>query len=175
MRRVARLPLVLTTVVVLVATLAGCTDDGPEGAAEDPTQRLVEIYAAAIESVVDEARARPDDDADAITLFLEVRDDVEVSAEVQVGVVGALEPWASVRFIDSLEEAVAVDDDEAPVRNDGMLIGLGAVGEGATSTTVMIDRYEGPEATTVFEIDVQRRAGEWTVDGTPRTVAVDAP
>lgn len=175
MRRLARLLLVVTASSLLAGALVGCTDDANGGAGEDPTQRLVDIYAAAVEAVVAEARPLPDDGDEPLAVYLEAREDTEISAEVQVGVVDALEPWASVRFIDSLEEAVEVDADGAPVRGDGVLVGLGVVGDGLASTTVMVDRYEGPDRTSVFEVDVVRRRGEWSVDGAPRPTAVDAP
>lgn len=175
MRRVARLLLVLATSTALTAGVVACTDDDSGAATQDPNRRLVEVYATAIEAVVSEAGALPGEDDDRLNLYLEVREDAEVSAEVQVGVLTELEGWAEVRFIDSLEEAVDLDADGAPVRGDGVLIGLGSVSEGATAAVVMLDRYEGPASTTVFEIDVVRRAGEWSVDGSPRTVSVDAP
>ena len=58
---------------------------------------------AAASSAASLAGALPGEDDDRLNLYLEVREDAEVSAEVQVGVLTELEEWAEVRFIDSLE------------------------------------------------------------------------
>ena len=173
MRRPVRLVAsVLVTATLLVFT-AACGDDA--ASSPDPNERLVDIYAAAIEAIAADATTLPTEDEQPLTVFVAEHEEVEISADVQVGVVAALESWASVRFIDSLEEAVDLDAEGEPVRGEGVLVGLGEVSDGEASATLVADRYEGEGMTVVFDLELTRRVGEWSVTMPLDGVAVDAP
>ena len=174
MRRHVRLLAVLAT-SILLATLTGCGDDDGEVSPPDPEDRLVAIYAATIEALAADAGPLPGEDDNRLTIFVAPREDATIDADVQVGVVSELESWASVRFIDGLDEAIERDDPEEPVRDDGLLIGLGAVSDGEAAATLVADRYESVDSMTVFEVDVVRRVGEWNVETPLDGVPVDAP
>lgn len=162
---------------ILLIGLSACGDDGGTPTTEqDPDERLVEIYSATVEAIAAHDRPAPDpEDGSMTTLFLQAREDTEITAEVQVGVVNELDDWANVRFIDDLEEAVDVDADGAPVRDDGLLIGLGAVTDGAVTATLTADSYESEELTLVFDVSLRRRAGTWEVEGPLEGVRVPNP
>lgn len=172
MRRPVRL--VASVLVTTMLLAAGCGDDDTPSP-PDPNERLTDIYAAAIEAIAADATDLPGEDDDPLTVFVAEHEEAEISADVQVGVVAALESWATVRFIDSLDEAVDRDEDGAPVRGEGILVGLGEVGDGEATATLVADRYEGEGTTVVYDLELTRRGGEWTVETPLDGVAVDAP
>jgi hypothetical protein len=108
-------------------------------------------------------------------VFLQAREETEINAEVQVGVVNELAGWANVRFIDDVAEAVDGDVDGAPVRDDGTLIGLGTVGDGEVAAELVADRYVSDEETMVYDVSLQRRGGEWSVVEPLEAVPVGTP
>jgi hypothetical protein len=148
---------------VALIGLASCTDD--RGRADDTNQRLIDIYSAAIEQVV--TYERPDlaiDEPLDIVVYVSPRGEVDIVLEVQLGVVIALEEWATIRFIDEFEEAIDGGQDHQPVRDGGVLVGLGEVSDGTTSARVVADRYEQAGELVSFDLTLQRSGGEWTVD-----------
>jgi hypothetical protein len=164
-------------VVALATGAASCGDDEPD-ARQDPTQRLVDIYSVTVTEIADDAptvAAEEGDEDEKRNVYLRARDETEISAEVQVGIVNDLDEWANVRFIDDLEEAVDLEADGAPVRDDGILIGLGQVGEGEVSAMLTADRYVSDGDIVVYEVAVQRRGGEWTVEQPLDGVSVHTP
>ena len=178
--------LVAALVVIAALLAAGCGDDEPS-AGEDPTERLVGIYSATVTAVVAQSDVPSDDGEDddggdegkdedtTRTVFLQAHEDNEISAEVQVGVVNELDDWANVRFIDDLEEAVDESVDGAPVRDHGVLIGLGPATEGAVTSTLVADQYVSATQTMVFDVSLRRRSGEWTVEEPLEGVSVRNP
>jgi len=161
-----RLPLLLAVLLLLSA----CTD---EASPDDPNQRLVGIYSAAIPAVVIHERPDLRDETLDLVVFVATREDVTIPIEVQIGVVNELEDWATIRFIDDFDEALTGDDDERTVRDGGVLVQLGDVSDGTTSVTVDADRYEGTGRLLTFDLSLLRRAGEWHVDEPVSATAVD--
>jgi hypothetical protein len=173
-----RRSLAIAAVVVALGG-ASCTDDAPS-TEQDPNERLIEIYSVTVTELVEEAGALPsvDDEGKAeelTTVFLQAREETEINAEVQVGVVNELAGWANVRFIDDVAEAVDGDVDGAPVRDDGTLIGLGTVGDGEVAAELVADRYVSDEETMVYDVSLQRRGGEWSVVEPLEAVPVGTP
>jgi hypothetical protein len=156
--------LLLTLTVVLVGSAGACTDDTARG--DDPNQRLIDIYSAAIPAIV--TYERPDlaalDELDTV-VYVAAREGVDIALDVQIGVVVALDEWATIRFIDEFEEAIVGDESEQQVRDGGVLVQLGAVPEGVTTVELGADRYERADHLLSFELSLQRRGGEWSVVG----------
>lgn len=147
--------------LLLIATVA-CTDN--TNAADDPNQRLIEIYSATIKTVA--VHDHPDfTDTDALdtVVYVVPRDDVEIPIDVQLGVVLELEEWATIRFIDELEEAIDTGAPNEPVRDEGILVGVGQVPDGTATVEVIADRYEHADALIAFELTLERRGGDWAV------------
>jgi hypothetical protein len=174
-RRWVRLSAIAAAVCGLSLAIASCADDDGE-AGQDPNQRLVEIYSATVTAIVDDAGMKPtaEDDPTA-TVFLQTHDDVEINADVQVGVVNELADWANVRFIDDIEEAIDSDADGAPVRDDGTLVGLGPVSEGLVTADLTADRYLSERETVIYEVSVERSGGVWTIEEPIAGVRVPNP
>jgi hypothetical protein len=99
-----------------------------------------------------------------IVVYVSPRGEVDIVLEVQLGVVIALEDWATIRFIDEFEEAIDGGQDHQPVRDGGVLVGLGEVSDGTTSARVVADRYEQADELVSFDLTLHRSGGEWTVD-----------
>lgn len=154
----------LTLTIIATLGLSACTDDGGSAAPQDPNARLTDIYVATIRTVV--AHERPDitteEPVDPV-VFVSPREGVDIGLDVQAGVVVALEDWATIRFIDEITEAIEPNEPDGTVRDGGMLIGLGPVPDGAAHVVVGADRYERADEMTVFELQVQRRSGTWSV------------
>lgn len=163
-RRWVGLCAVAVSVSGLCLALASCGDDGSE-TGQDPNQRLVEIYSATVTAIVEDAGLSPaSEDDPETTVFLQTREESNINAEVQVGVVNELDDWANVRFIDDLEEAVDTDADGAPVRDGGTLVGLGPVGDGVVSVDLTADQYLSETETIVYDVSVRRSGGTWAVE-----------
>ena len=152
----------LALVALLVVVAGSCTDDA-DGSA-DPNQRLIDIYAATIQTVT--VHERPDfsghDELD-VVVYVAPREGVEIALDVQLGVVLALEEWATIRFIDEFEEAIVSGEPDQPVRDGGVLIGLGDVPDGTASVDLIADRYERADQLIAYDLTLQRRGGEWSV------------
>lgn len=158
------------TVVTIVAS--GCGDD--DVAAPDPDDRLIEIYSATIEAVVADAAPMPDEDDEPMFVYVGSRNEAAIDADVQLGVVVALEDWATIRFIDEQNEAIDSDDPELPVRGEGMLVGLGPVPDGEVSVVVYADRYQSASSTIVYDVELNRRGGVWIAETPLDGTEVDA-
>jgi hypothetical protein len=152
----------LALVALLLLTATSCTDDANGSA--DPNQRLIDIYAVAIQTVA--VHERPDfsgqDELD-VVVYVAGREGVDIALDVQLGVVLALEDWASIRFIDEFDEAIASGEPDQPVRDGGVLIGLGDVPDGTASVELIADRYERAGQLMAFDLTLRRRSGEWSV------------
>ncbi|MGY6502714.1 MAG: hypothetical protein ACXIVQ_17690 [Acidimicrobiales bacterium] len=163
----------LLLTILATLGLASCTDDTQRAVPEDPNARLTNIYAATIRSVV--TFERPDltlDEPIEPVVFVSPREDVEIGLDVQAGVVIALENWATIRFIDEIDEAIDRNEPDGIVRDGGMLIGLGPVPDGTSNVTVGADRYERADEMMVFELQVQRRSGTWSVTNSPEVLVI---
>jgi hypothetical protein len=163
--------------VALVVGATSCVDDEPS-AGQDPTERLVEIYSVAVTEIAADAPTIPPDegeDDEKRNVFLRASAETEMTAEVQVGVVNELAEWANVRFIDDMEEAVDLEVDGAPVRDDGILIGLGEVSDGEVSAMLTADRYVSDSGIVVYEVPLRRQGGAWAVEEPLVGVSVRTP
>jgi hypothetical protein len=146
------------------AGASACSDVA--GGNDDETDRAVDIYVAVLRSVVEPVKP----DVEHPPVFVEHEDmDEDIALDVQVGVVNELEDEYDVRFIDSREEALPSDEPDAPVADDGVLVGLGPIGTG-DPVTVLAHRYWGEGREESFAVDVHKSGDEWDA-ATPREVA----
>ncbi len=121
--------------VVLVLVAAAACSDGEESAAADRTAQVVEAivrdYAA--EVVVD-------GDAVPVVFVAEAGDGAELTIEVQVATVDAVHDDVDVRFVDDREEAIDTDADGSPLKEPGVLLGLGPI-PADDPVVVEVERY----------------------------------
>lgn len=150
---------------VTAALLAGCGD------ASGQEQTAAEIYAAAIRWLVDDGR--DSEPVEGERVFVESVDEAGIPLAVQADVVNLLEDELSVRFIDAWEEAIDTAEPGDPVRDAGVLIGLGAVDvEERSPVRIYVDRYRHLLDVAAYDMLIERRAGRWRVTGDPRPVPV---
>ncbi len=172
-----RLPAALVPVLVsgLVVVWAGACSDP----ADDRSDRDAAVYAAAIGEVIT-VHAIPPEDPEAVpVIYVESFDTGAIDLEVQVAVVARFLDRYDIRFIDDLGEVVDPDLENAPVRDDLLLVGLGAITPGATDREVgvraevyrSLDDIDAYRMTIVFDRAATTEEPEqWTVEGTPEPV-----
>lgn len=155
----------LTTLFVVTAALSFVACGNGTTSADDPHRRNVDIYTEVIPAVA--TYQRPDlaaEDSLDVVVYVVEREGVAISLEVQIDVVNALAEWAEIRFIDELDEAIDNSEPHQPVRANSVLVGLGAIPDGPTSVTMMADRYEYADELIAFELELNRRGGEWELE-----------
>jgi hypothetical protein len=152
---------VLLGLLGLPLLLAACGEDDavPEGAA-----REARVYAAIVADAADAADAAAGGGRDPGIVFVEPLDpDDPISLEVQAGVVQRVRREVDVRFVDSREAALDLDEPGAPVRGDGLLLGLGPVPEGRSRVEVEVRRYRHRDEEVRQVVALQRVEREWRV------------
>ncbi len=147
---------------VALFALASCRTDGDDPRSSDADL----VYAATIEAMVTEhigtapstiaptapdsgkGAARDGDEQEALLqVYVEpLGDGYVIDLAVQARVVTVLDTVARVRFIDHRAEAIDEDLPGKPVRENGMLVGLGPIVAGdADQRTVQARRYLKPD------------------------------
>lgn len=149
----------------LAASLAGA-------ACTEPSQsdtREAAVYEELLRWVIE--TERPGDGDGPPSLFVDSATDSEIPLEVQVEVIDRLGDDADVRFIDDREEAVT-DDELAPVHDEGVLVGLGAVPTGPP-VIVRLEVYRSVEDTAAYLVELAGSDEAWRISGTPQPVIVE--
>jgi hypothetical protein len=154
-------PVAAVMVGVLLA-VSGCTGSEP-GAL-----RAGEVYDALVRWF---STASPDD-PDPLTVHVERWDDGALDLATQAEVVASTAEVATVRFIDSRDEALEWSDDVAQVRAEGVLIRLGPVPERGRQFEVLVDRWVDGDSFERLSVTVVQRAAEWGVLGEPALLGV---
>ena len=150
--------------LVLCATAASCTSGVEDLTSDD--ERIAGVYASILDWTLDEEPSLSTDEKPEWVLFVASRSEEQIDLDVQVAVVTALEPRVFVRFIDDRLEAVEVDSENEPVRDEGLIVGLGAVAEGE-SVEVYVDRYRETGDVEAWLVTVGRAGTTWEIVGSP--------
>ncbi len=163
----------MRAVGVLAFLIAGVISCG--SGAEDPVagdDRTAAVYNSVLTWVLDGepgvgAGERPD-----WTLFVAPRSEIEIDLDVQVAVVEALDSSIFVRFIDERTEAVHENVADNAVRDDGILVGLGAVEQEGDIVEVYVDRYQNANEVEAWWIILRRSGNVWQLVDTPESTDV---
>lgn len=138
-----------------LAVAAGCSTD-----VSDPSRARAEAYVDVVKAAVGVASfADLDQRSDLVVWIYPLPDAEPIELEVQVEMLELLEEFATVRFVDSFEEAVDDDDGEPAVIEEGVVVGLGAVDEDMPSR-IEVERYETEDDEASSTVYV-RRQGSW--------------
>jgi len=123
MLRSATLRRVVVAIVLCGALLAGCGDgDGSRDS------RVADAYIVVVEWVLAEPEFAPDPTLDEMPpVFVDGLGTGEIDLDVQVEIVRHFEPVVDIRFIDTRTEALDESEVGTPVRDGGLLLGLGPV------------------------------------------------
>ena len=159
---------------VLSASLVACSDSSGE-----PKDEAADVYSAIIRQLLVEQdsatspgspagsqSSRGDTAAQSLrSVFVEpLGDGYVIDLTVQARVVKTLKALAEVRFIDNRAEAVEKDEPGEPVRNEGMLVGLGPLVQAADrQRTVPVRRYLGPKDHEDLLVTVTASGEDWLV------------
>ena len=105
------------------ALLAGCGDD-----AGNRASTVADAYIVVVEWTLAGPEFAPDPTlAETFPVFVESLGPGEIDLDVQVEIVGHFEPDVDIRFIDTRTEALDETEVGAPVRDGGLLVGLGPI------------------------------------------------
>ena len=150
---------------VVTLTLAACdqADDDPKAG----EGREAAVYESILEWILDEEPVADTDERPGWTMYVTSRHERPVAVEVEVLVVEALDERIVVRFIDERGEAVDEGAENQPVRENGMLVGLGAVPVEGDRVDVYIDRYLEIDDVVAWEVTVRSVGETWTITGVP--------
>ena len=162
----------LTLVPVLVVALVGCSSTDIDPAAGAGDDRTAAVYGTILEwLILGEPGVDGAEQADWV-LFVATRSTEVIDIDIQAVVVAALDPVVKVRFIDDWAEAVDGEHETEPVRDLGLLVGLGAVTPEGDTVEVYADRYRNTEQVEAWQFTVSRVGGFWELTGTPEIIDV---
>jgi hypothetical protein len=147
----------------LAFTLASCSSEP----ASPP-----KVDAAAVYETVIRWFARSDrTDPDPLPVFVEPRGQgTSIALDVQADVVKVTTDVATVRFIDTRDEALTTNDDgEVVVADGGMLIRLAPVVEQGTTMQLDVDVYQQDQEFHTLQFDLGISGDRWTITQPPTT------
>jgi hypothetical protein len=152
--------------LVLAGLLAGCSSE--EGG--EDLDRRVEIYGLMLDWILEREEfpvVATEPDATP-TVFVDhlAR---QIDLDVQVGLVARYEDRFELRFVDALSEAVDDEEPQAPVRNDGVLVGLGSIPD-TSPFLVRAEVYRDQRSLDAFRFDLVRWGGDWVLRDEPEPV-----
>ncbi|MCP3854806.1 MAG: hypothetical protein GY745_00480 [Actinomycetia bacterium] len=156
----------LVPVIVLGALVAsGCSsgtqaDNTPEADAYEAMLRWILLHTE--DSVASSgSKPRP--------VFVDNLGPEEIALDVQVELVVRLAGDAELRFVDSRKEAIDVDSEDRPVRDGGVLVGLGVVPD-EPPAAVRGEVYLGLNDVLGWRFPLKKTADRWELDNDPEVV-----
>jgi hypothetical protein len=156
----------VVAVLLCGAALGGCGDD----ARNDDDRFVTDAYTVAIEWVLARPEFAPDVDLEVVPpVFVDSLGPDEIDLDVQVEIVRRFEPVVDVRFTDTRGEALDATKDGAPVRDGGLLLGLGAVPI-TTSAEFRCEIYRSADAVVAYRFRVTREGEEMVLIEPPEPV-----
>jgi hypothetical protein len=151
-------------VVICSTPLIGCGSTSPDEV------RAAGAYTAVVRWLL--TNEMGDDPDPELALFLESLTADEIPLEVQVEMIGLLEEFENVRFIDEHEEAVDIDLVGFPVHDDGLLIALGALGPDDPAV-VRAEIYRSSDEISAFRFTLVESDSGWRVAADPEVIPVE--
>ena len=144
--------------VVLVAlALAGC-----DGTTKDEASRDAQVYVATIRMVL--AAEPPREEAAPLPVVYVVGvGEEKIAPSVQADVAQELDKDAEIRFADKREEALLEDQEDVPVRDDGVLVAVGAVPPDVDSVDVHVEIYRSEVDSSKVVLTIGKQSSQWAV------------
>ena len=148
----------------IVSVLAACSSPSPTS----PEVRAADVY----DSIVRWFAQSATDDPEPLPVFIEPRGEgASIQLDVQADLIKSAHDVATVRFIDSRDEAlVKNDDDTVVVADDGILIRLAPVVEEGRKVRINVDVHDHDEEFHTLQFDLSQVNGAWVVDQPPIAV-----
>jgi hypothetical protein len=151
--------------VAIVLILAACSASSPPKAGA----RAGAVY----DAIVRWYAARSTTDPDPLPVFVEPRGEgASIQLDVQAQLVKSTKDVATVRFIDTRQEAmITKPDGTVVVANDGILLRLAPVVEQGNKVQLDVDLHNHDEVFTTMQFDLTLVDDKWVLDRPP----VDLP
>ena len=137
--------------------VAGCDGGAPEELSRD-----AHVYVAAIRDVLTEEGPSEDPDVLPLVFVIGVGEE-RIAASVQAEVVGELDEEAEVQFADARSEVVLDDEEDAPVRDDGVLVAVGALAPEGDPVEIAVEVYRSDVDWSKRVLTIASRSSQWTV------------
>lgn len=123
------------------------------------------IGAGAYEAVLAEFLPEPpvDEDAERPIVYVAHLSDEPLSLDMQVAIIESLAGTHDVRFVDDARAAVDDADEDAPPRDDGLLLGIGTI-PSSPPHTVRVEVYTGADQVEAHRLTLVERGSVWRVE-----------
>ena len=121
------------------------------------------------ETIVRWFSERSPDDPDPLPVFIESRGEgASIELDVQAELIQSTQDFATVKFIDSREEALVTNDDGTVVVADGgILVRLAPVIEEGRKVRLDVDVHQSDENFTTMQFTLNLDNDEWVLEEPP--------
>jgi hypothetical protein len=147
-----------------MSILAACSSASPE----NPEVRAGAVY----NTIVRWFAQSSSDDPDPLPVFIEPRGEgASIQLDVQAELIKSTQDVATVRFIDSRDEALVTKDDGTVVVADGgMLLRLSPVIEEGNKVRIDVDIHDHDEQFKTLQFVLDRVGDNWQIELPPTVV-----
>jgi hypothetical protein len=154
---------------VLLAAIVSLTAACSAASPENPEVRAGAVY----DSIVRWFAQESSDDPDPLPVFIEPRGEgASIQLDVQAELIKSTKDVATVKFIDSRDEALVTNEDGTiVVADDGILIRLAPVVEEGDKVRIDVDLHDQDEQFQTMQFNLRTVNDTWVIDGAP----VDVP
>jgi hypothetical protein len=142
-----------------VGAVLGGACGGPTGEVES---RAAQVYVATIRDVVADLPAAEDPEAVPVVYVVGVGERA-IPADVQAEVAAELDGDVDIRFADQRTEAVLEGEEKTPVRDEGVLLGIGELADDANPVELPVEIYWSEDDWSKVIFTLARRSSQWTV------------
>ena len=155
--------LLFAAVVLVVLVVTACSD----GSTATPEARASAVYAEIVRWF-----ARANTDAEPLPVFIEPRGaGATIGLDVQAELIKDVQDVATVRFIDSRDEALVTNDDgTVVVAGGGVLLRLAPVVEEGSKVRIEVDVHEHDEQFRTEQFDLGLVGTRWEIEQPPTSV-----
>ena len=153
---------------VLLAAIVSLTTACSAASPENPEVRAGAVYDTIVRWFASESA----DDPDPLPVFIEPRGEgASIQLDVQAELIKSTQDVATVKFIDSRDEALVTDEaGTVVVADDGILIRLAPVVEEGDKVRIDVDLHDKDEQFRTMQFNLHLVKDAWEMDGAPAEV-----
>jgi len=148
-------------VAAMLFIAAACSSPSPE----NPQVRAGAVY----DTIVRWFATRSNSDPDPLPVFIEPRGEgASIGLDVQAELIKSTQDVATVRFIDSRDEAlITKDDGTVAVADDGVLLRFAPVVEKGDKVQLDIDMHDHDDQFKTLQFNLNQVNDKWTIEKQP--------